>query len=940
MVVAGGCTGGGAASSGSHSPGNSGIPALSSNATPVPGENYQICTEPRYLTSPWTYNALAAGHQSYTVAQYEALAGYGKTLPPLPAYIAQENPATAAAIIYAPGSSAITQAFQLPETPILQFFEGGAYGEIAMQSVSGDEFIGGSAPGYPEPAFDDGGKDGGITAQNDTFSYSGGTSALASPAKAGATAISTSAAIANNPSYVTFADGTTYQVAASHGASISLSSKLTKAEPAGAAVWGGNTPPIASTASPAAQGATGISLTTSAVPLVPDGRIVIGTDNYLITGVSGTQSSYQVTVAGLDTAAGAGVPVFYDGLAGHVAVEYLNISHDRHSTQGTIYTGSGWTITHNDIHDGNGAPGLGVAISNGDRSTIEYNCLSKMGDYGLNIGGVNDVFDFNEIYDTNYNKDPGCGCSGGGKWWGTLNADIVDNAFIDDGPGGSSPIWLDNGNSGTLIQGNYFARNYAASITSETGYNLKITGNLFVDSGWGSGNGACGPNCGGAVNLNTSGGFSVPGSRFENSVVISGNQFINDWMGVDVWQSGERSCENSGESGPGDGTDDPYCSGGYPTTASAASGGQYYFSHIGDARHGGGTTVLAQPAAAGSTQLLVQGAEAVTDQVGFANPATTSTQHRGTVGAFNGGTSVLPANTAGFPSAGELRVGTSAAWGDHQGSYTGAILAYRGTSSSGFTGVSLLRGSGSLSGPVEEVQPYQVTAERCFANDCLVTITPALATAQPAGATVANTGTCQLFATSAALPSGPLAPDHVSYWDGCQWEARDISVTGNSFTFQPSAIASGSPLAGGSSTSCTADHHNGCGTNFMGFQDAGEAPFSSQIGGNAMMSQSGLTGCPAWDPGCHSNPLSNINALASPPNAVAGNGESPYNNIWSGNKYYGPWAWNVYLFGTCSPLPTDPATGKQMPSAACSPDFSQWQGIWQQDANSSFSPKL
>ena len=27
--------------------------------------------------------------------------------------------------------------------------------------------------------------------------------------------------------------------------------------------------------------------------------------------------------------------------------------------------------------------------------------------------GVNDVFDYNEIYATNYNPDPGCGCSGG-----------------------------------------------------------------------------------------------------------------------------------------------------------------------------------------------------------------------------------------------------------------------------------------------------------------------------------------------------------------------------------------------------------------------------------------------------------------------------------------------------------------------------------------------
>ena len=80
--------------------------------------------------------------------------------------------------------------------------------------------------------------------------------------------------------------------------------------------------------------------------------------------------------------------------------------------------------------------------------TIKYNCFSRMGDYAFNIGGSNDVLDYNEIYQTNYAKDPGCGCSGGGKWWGTLNADIVGNAWIDDGPGGGGPIWLDNGNSG------------------------------------------------------------------------------------------------------------------------------------------------------------------------------------------------------------------------------------------------------------------------------------------------------------------------------------------------------------------------------------------------------------------------------------------------------------------------------------------------------------
>jgi hypothetical protein len=902
----------------------------------VRGEKYQICTEPQYLTSPWTYDALASGSHGYTVAQYESLSGYGTILPPLPGYIAAESQGTEAAIIYAPGSTVNVPAYEQPQTPIVQFYEGGAYAELATQSVSGDEFIGGAAPGYPEPAFDDGGNAGGISAQNDTYSYSGGTSTLASAVAPGATTITTSSAIPGGIDYVTFPDDTTYPIASVNGTTITLASGLTRAEVAGTQAWANRQPPIAFLASTAAQGATSVALTAAAVPLVPDGGIVIGDDSYLLTGVSGTQSGYQVSVAGLDTTVSAGVPVYYDNLADNVTVEYLNIADDTHSTNGTIYTGSGWTIMHDNIHDGNGAPGLGIAIANGDRSIMEYNCISKMGAYGLDVDGVNDVFDYNEIYDTNYNTDTGCACSGASKWRGTLNADIVDNSFVDDGPGGSAVIWLDNGNSGALIQGNYFYRDYTSSVDNETGYNLKVTGNLFKDSGWGSGSGTCGSNCGGTINLNTSGGFTVPGSRYENSLVVSDNGFVNDWMAIDIWESGERSCENSGQGGPGPGSDEAVCSGGFPITELSSSGGQYYFSHIGDSAHFG-TTTLEQSAAAGGTQVLVQGAEAINDQIGFADPAQTTTTSTQDVQALTGATASISADTTGFPSAGELRVGTSAAWSDGTGSYTGAILGYTSTTASAFQGVSLIRGSGTLAGPVLQVQPYRVTGETCYANDCRLTITPPLAAAEPVGATVTNAGTCQLFATSSALPSGPLAPDKVSYWDGCQWEARDISVTGNDFVFHPAVIAAGEPLTGGTGTTCTAAHADNCGTNFMAAQDEGEAPFGPQIVGNAMMSQSSLMGCPQWDPGCRANPLRNLNGLTSPPGAPPGNEETPYNDVWSDNTYHGPWGWNAYLFGNCNPLPTDPVTGNTMPaSVACTPDFRQWQALWDQDTNSTW----
>lgn len=915
---------------GSSSPSPSSSPRTAAlPVTAVPGQKYQICTQPsQYLTSPWTYHALASGSRSYTVSQYKALPGYGRTLPPLPAYIASQSPSTKAAVIYAPGSSVNKPAYALPQTPLLHFFEGGAYGQIGFEAVPGDQFIGGSAPGHREPTFDDRGQPAGISAQNDTYDFSGGASTLVSAAPTGAATIITRSHISGDISSLTFADGTTYPISSVSGTRITLESGLTTAERAGQAVYANRIDPIAHVSAAAKQGATSVRIGAAATPLMRYTSVVIGANSYRIEAVSGQQSGYSLTLkGGLDLPVTDGTPVYYSGPAANVSVEYLDISHDLHNTTGTIYTGTGWTITHNNIHDGYSEPGSGVAIYGGDEGTIEYNCLSRMGDYGVNLFGSNSKFNYNEIFESNYKPDPGCGCSGAGKWWGTLNADIVANAFVNDSPGGGSPIWLDNGNSGTLISGNYFYRSYGSAVASETGFNLHVTGNLFVNGGWGKGSGACGNNCNGAVDLNSSGGFKVPGSRYQNEILVSGNQFVNNWVGVDVWQAGARSCENSGEGWP---NDTAYCSGGFPNSTATAAGGQYYFSHDGDSAHGGVTT-LAQPAAAGSSTVLVGGSVAIDDQIGFADPRSTKTPDHTGVNTFTGA-GTINATTAGFPSSGQLRVGTSAAWADGGGSYTGAILSYRGTTPSSFTGVSLVRGSGSLAGPIREVQPYKVTAEKCFANDCAVTVSPPLAAPQVAGAAVSNAGTCQLYATSSALPSGPLAPDGVSYWDGCQWEAKNISVTRNVFQFDPSVIASSAPLVGGGkTTTCTAAHRDACGTNFMAYQVSGEAPFGTQIGANAMMSSSSFTACPSWDSGCTTNPLSNLNALASPPGAPR-NRAAPANNVWSDNVYSGPWGWYAYLFGTCAPLPADPATGKSMPSGACGIlDLSAWNANWQQD---------
>src|ERR1700743_505477 len=87
-------------------------PSHAATVQAVAGQNYEICSDQsQYLTSPWTYHGLASGIQSYTVAQYEALAGYGTTLPLLPSYISSQSSSTMAAEIFAPGSNVSQPAY-------------------------------------------------------------------------------------------------------------------------------------------------------------------------------------------------------------------------------------------------------------------------------------------------------------------------------------------------------------------------------------------------------------------------------------------------------------------------------------------------------------------------------------------------------------------------------------------------------------------------------------------------------------------------------------------------------------------------------------------------------------------------------------------------------------------------------------------------------------
>ena len=322
-----------------------------------------------------------------------------------------------------------------------------------------------------------------------------------------------------------------------------------------------------------------------------------------------------------------------------------------------------------------------------------------------------------------------------------------------------------------------------------------------MNGGWGKGSGACGNNCNGAVDLNSSGGFKVPGSRYQNEILVSGNQFVNNWEGVDIWQPAPAPVRTPAKAGRTT-----------PRTARAASrtarprprAGSTTSPTRGTAPTAGLPPWRSRPPrearrswSAGALPSTTRSASRIPDR-----PRPPTTRASIPSPARGPSTPRPPASRlrASFAS-GRRRPGPTAA------EVPGAILSYRGTTPSSFTGVSRSEAPGRWPAPIREVQPYKVTAEKCFANNCAVTVSPPLAAPQSAGAAVSNAGTCQLYATSSALPSGPLAPDGTSYWDGCQWEAKNISVTGNVFQFDPSVIASSAPLAGGGkTTTCTAAH--------------------------------------------------------------------------------------------------------------------------------------
>jgi hypothetical protein len=230
-----------------------------------------------------------------------------------------------------------------------------------------------------------------------------------------------------------------------------------------------------------------------------------------------------------------------------VTIEYLTIrnfgSVGSNNNEGVVNHDSGhnWTIRYNTISSNAGA---GMMIGAGN--VISYNCVTQNEQYGFNAyepaGPINVTIDHNEIsFNNTYDweaKVPGCGCTGGGKFW-DVNGGIVTNNYVHDNK--SVGIWADTNNRGFLFEGNYIANNDNVGLEYEISYNAKISYNTFIGNGI-----VAGPTNPGfpttAIYLSESGSDSRVNTAYKDTLEVSNNVIKNNWGGVAIWENADRYC--------------------------------------------------------------------------------------------------------------------------------------------------------------------------------------------------------------------------------------------------------------------------------------------------------------------------------------------------------------------------------------------------------------
>jgi hypothetical protein len=217
--------------------------------------------------------------------------------------------------------------------------------------------------------------------------------------------------------------------------------------------------------------------------------------------------------------------------------------------QGVVNHDSGprWVIEDNIIEDNDGA-----AMMAGTGQQVRRNCLRNNGQLGINAfragGGISHlVIEGNEITGNNTgdweNQIPGCGCTGGAKFWAVNGADIIGN-WVHHNHGAG--IWADTNNNDFDVEANVIADNDAEGFFYELSYNLVLSGNAFIRNAlpYGQRRAVRGDNFPvAAVYISESGGEPRIPAR-TNLIDIRGNMFSDNWSGVTLWENADRFCNS------------------------------------------------------------------------------------------------------------------------------------------------------------------------------------------------------------------------------------------------------------------------------------------------------------------------------------------------------------------------------------------------------------
>ncbi|MFE5791089.1 right-handed parallel beta-helix repeat-containing protein [Streptomyces sp. NPDC056503] len=207
----------------------------------------------------------------------------------------------------------------------------------------------------------------------------------------------------------------------------------------------------------------------------------------------------------------------------------------------------GWVIEHTRIQDNSGA-----GLMAGARQRLRSSCLRGNGQYGMNAYKTGDsirglVVEGNEVTGNNTDdwerREPGCGCSGGIKFWAVDGADVRGN-WVHDNRGAG--LWADTDNNDFLVEGNLLEANDGAALIYETSYNAVVRNNTIRRNAWAEGSAAAEDGDDfpyAAVYVSESGGEPRVPARTDR-IEIHGNVLEDNWSGITLWENADRFCNS------------------------------------------------------------------------------------------------------------------------------------------------------------------------------------------------------------------------------------------------------------------------------------------------------------------------------------------------------------------------------------------------------------